>query len=243
MVASAALGAGFMSLAPRSLLRRMRSVLERSFKCVDCSFKNRHDIRTMNRPREFQEEEVLDRALMAFWRLGYDACSIGHLVKSTGLQRQSLYNGFGDKDALFLAVLKRYEQHSAAELSQLDRPETKLSDLRAYMERVLVIQASRGCGACLLVRTAFGPQIREPRVRKAVTAGAEAVRACFVRVIERAVLSGELPRDTDPEQCAAYLYTVLNGLAALTKTGGSAEQVSAVLTHTFSSIVRARSKR
>jgi TetR/AcrR family transcriptional regulator, transcriptional repressor for nem operon len=197
----------------------------------------------MNRPREFQEQEVLDRALVAFWRLGYDACSIGHLVKSTGLQRQSLYNGFGDKDGLFLAVLKRYEQHSAAELSHLEQPDAMLSDLRAYMERVLAIQATRGCGACLLVRTAFGPQIREPRVRKAVTAGAQAVRACFVRLIERAVLSGELPKDTDPEQCAAYLYTVLNGLAALTKTGGSAAHVAAVLTHTFSSITRSRPRR
>jgi TetR/AcrR family transcriptional repressor of nem operon len=192
----------------------------------------------MSRPREFQEEEVLDRALLAFWRLGYDACSIGHLVKATGLQRQSLYNGFGDKDGLFLAVLARYQQHSAAELAQLDLPEAKLSDVRGYMERVLAIQASRGCGACLLVRTAFGPQIREPRVRKAVTAGAQAVRACFVRVLERAVLAGELPKGTDAEQCAAYLYTVLNGLAALTKTGGSAEHVAAVLRHTFSSIAR-----
>lgn len=192
----------------------------------------------MSRPREFEEAEVLDRALVAFWRLGYDACSIGQLVKSTGLQRQSLYNTFGDKDALFLAVLKRYEQHSAAELAQLDRPDATLADVRAYMERVLAIQASRGCGACLLVRTAFGPQIREPRVRKAVTAGAQAVRECFVRVVERAVLSGDLPKDTEPESCAAYLYTVLNGLAALTRTGGNTHQVEEVLSHTFRSLER-----
>jgi TetR/AcrR family transcriptional regulator, transcriptional repressor for nem operon len=197
----------------------------------------------MSRPREFREEQVLDRALVAFWRLGYDACSIGHLVKSTGLQRQSIYNGFGDKDGLFLAVLNRYQHHSAAELSRLERPDSTLWDLRVYMERVLAIQAARGCGACLLVRTAFGPQIREPRVRKAVTAGAQAVRACFVRVIERAVLSGELADDTDPEQCAAYLYTVLNGIAALTKTGGSSEHVAAVLTHSFSSLACSRPRR
>jgi len=197
----------------------------------------------MNRPREFQEAEVLDRALMAFWRLGYDACSISDLVKSTGLQRQSLYNGFGDKDGLFLAVLKRYEQHSASELAKLENASAGLSDLRDYMERVLEIQATRGCGACLLVRTAFGPQIRNPRVKKLVTAGAQAVRECFVRVIERAVLSGELPAGTEPTHCAAYLYTVLNGLAALTRTGGSSEQAAAVLTHTFDSIARSRRAR
>lgn len=194
----------------------------------------------MSRPREFEEAEVLDRALAAFWRLGYDACSIDQLVKATGLQRQSLYNTFGDKDALFLAVLKRYEQHSAAELSQLDRADASLADVRAYMERVLAIQAARGCGACLLVRTAFGPQIRDPPVRKAVTAGARAVRECFVRVVERGALAGELPKGTDPESCAAYLYAVLNGLSALTRTGGSADQVAEVLSHTFRSLKRAR---
>ena len=197
----------------------------------------------MSRPREFDETEVLDRALLTFWRVGYDACSIRDLVKSTGLQRQSLYNGFGDKDALFLAVLKRYEQHSASALAELDRPEATLMDLRGYMEGVLAIQATRGCGACLLVRTAFGPQIRNPRVRKVITAGAEAVRACFVRVIQRAVLARQVPEQTEPEYCAAYLYTVLNGLAALIKTGGSSEQVAAVLDHTFASLSRARRTR
>jgi TetR/AcrR family transcriptional repressor of nem operon len=197
----------------------------------------------MSRPREFEEAEVLDLALAAFWRLGYEACSISELVKSTGLQRQSLYNSFGDKDALFLAVLKRYQQHSAAELAQLDRPDITLADLRAYMERVLAIQAARGCGACLLVRTAFGPQVREPRVRKAVTAGARAVRECFVRVVERAVRSGELPKDTEPESCAAYLYAVLNGLAALTRTGGEAHQAADVLDQTFRGLTHARSSR
>jgi TetR/AcrR family transcriptional regulator, transcriptional repressor for nem operon len=197
----------------------------------------------MSRPREFEPAEVLDRALIAFWRLGYDACSISQLVKATGLQRQSLYNGFGDKDALFLAVLERYAQHSAAELTQLDRSDATLADVRAYMERVLAIQTSRGCGACLLVRTAFGPKIREPRVRKAVTAGAQAVRECFVRVVERALLSGELPKGTEAESCAAYLYAVLNGLAALTRTGGNEHQVAEVLSHTFHSLTRVRGAR
>jgi len=193
----------------------------------------------MNRPRAFEEAEVLDRALAVFWRLGYDACSIQDLTKATGLQRQSLYNAFGDKDALFLAVLRRYEEHSAAELKKLEHSPSALVSLRRYMEDVLAIQATRGCGACLLVRTAFGPQIRNARVKKVVTSGAQSVRDCFVRVIARAVRSGEVSDDTDPAQCAAYLYTVLNGLAALAKTGGSDAQVASVLTRAFDSIAGA----
>ncbi len=193
---------------------------------------------SVSRPREFDETEVLDRALEAFWRLGYDSCSIEHLVKVTRLQRQSLYNHFGGKDGLFLAVLGRYREHSKNELANLHRPEARLADLRTYMERVLTVQTRRGCGACLLVRTSFGPQIREARVRKVITAGAEEVRNAFVRLTERAVALGEVPVETDPQQCAAYLYTVLNGLAALAATG-AAQQVTAVLDHTFQSLTRA----
>ena len=188
---------------------------------------------SVNRPRDFLEDEVLDRALMAFWRLGYEACSITQLVKYTGVQRQSLYNSFGDKDGLFLAVLKRYEAHSAAELAALRTPEATLSDVRRYMERVLGIQSARGCGACLLVQTAYGTQIRNARVRRVVMSGASAVRAGFVGAIERAVRRGELPERTHVEQYAAYLYAVLNGLSALRRTGGSDEQVAAVLNQVF----------
>lgn len=190
----------------------------------------------MNRPRQFEDPEVLDRALLAFWRLGYDSCSVSDLVECTGLQRQSLYNAFGDKHGLFLAVLKRYQHHSAAELAALDAPHAGMAELREYMERVLAIQSSRGCGACLLVRTAFGPGIRDVRVRKAVFAGAQAVRGAFERLIERAVASGELPSRTDPVVCAAYLYSVLNGVSALMRTGGVADQARRVLSHAFSSI-------
>jgi TetR/AcrR family transcriptional regulator, transcriptional repressor for nem operon len=192
----------------------------------------------VSRPREFDETEVLDRALAAFWLLGYDACSIEHLVKVTRVQRQSLYNRFGGKNGLFLAVLGRYREHSKKELDNLSRPEAGLAELRDYMERVLNIQTSRGCGACLLVRTSFGPQIREARVRKVVTTGAEEVRSAFMRLAERAVALGEMPVGTDPQQCAAYLYTVLNGLAALSATG-AAQHVTMVLDRTFQSLTGA----
>ena len=58
----------------------------------------------MARQREFDREEVLDRALEAFWARGYEATSIQELVDCMGLQRGSLYNTFGDKHGLFVAA-------------------------------------------------------------------------------------------------------------------------------------------
>ncbi len=61
----------------------------------------------MARPRNFNEDDVIDRAAKAFGRLGYAACSVDDLVEATGLQRGSLYKVFGSKRGLFETVLKR----------------------------------------------------------------------------------------------------------------------------------------
>ncbi|HRV92857.1 MAG TPA: helix-turn-helix domain-containing protein, partial [Anaerolineae bacterium] len=60
----------------------------------------------MARPREFDENEVLDKAMDLFWQKGYEATSIQELLTAMGISRGSLYDAFGDKHALFLAVLE-----------------------------------------------------------------------------------------------------------------------------------------
>ncbi len=62
----------------------------------------------MARPREFDEQVVLDRALETFWSKGYDGTSVEDLVEATGLRRASLYGAFGDKEQLFTKVLDHY---------------------------------------------------------------------------------------------------------------------------------------
>lgn len=61
----------------------------------------------MARPRNFDEDDVIDRAAAAFGRLGYAACSVDDLVDATGLQRGSLYKVFGSKRGLFEQVLRK----------------------------------------------------------------------------------------------------------------------------------------
>lgn len=190
----------------------------------------------MPRPREFEEHEVLDRALNVFWRLGYDGSAVSDLVTATGLQRQSLYNAFGDKQGLFVATLARYRQHVSESLVELGREDADIAALRRYMERVLEAQRKGGFGACLLVKSAFGDGPRDPRVRAAIEAGAGAVRNAFAGVIERLRNAGQLRSTVDPVATASYLYTVLNGLSALARTGGKPRQIADVLTLTFNSL-------
>ena len=78
----------------------------------------------MARPKSFDEEAVLDQAVQLFWERGYEGTSLADLEAHLGLGRQSLYNSFGDKHALFLKALDRYRRDiGGAALAQLNAPD------------------------------------------------------------------------------------------------------------------------
>ena len=66
----------------------------------------------MARPREFDEEAVLDAAVQCFWANGYEGASVRELASSMGIAGASLYNAFGDKQALYQRALARYVEQS-----------------------------------------------------------------------------------------------------------------------------------
>ncbi|WP_246772684.1 TetR/AcrR family transcriptional regulator [Paenibacillus polymyxa] len=68
----------------------------------------------MSRSKEFDETEVLDKAMQLFWEQGYEKTSMTDLVKHMGIHRRSLYDTFGDKHTLFLMALDRYDNTSVS---------------------------------------------------------------------------------------------------------------------------------
>lgn len=190
----------------------------------------------MARPTEYDRTEIVDQALRAFWQRGVDGCSIQNLVDATGLKRQSLYNAFGDKDGLFAAVLERYQELINAELSVLDATDANLETLKQFFRISLQTQQQEGQGACLLVATAFGPYAADPKINFAITAGADALRRCITSFITRRQSAGEIDPSINPAATSAYLYSVLNGLSALARTGGSPTDIETSLEFAFKSL-------
>src|SRR6185437_10473382 len=86
------------------------------------------------RPRSFDRDDALKRAMMAFWKYGYDATSIALLTEAMGIGAPSLYAAFGDKRALFDEALDCYARTYGAFILQSVREET---DARAAVERLL----------------------------------------------------------------------------------------------------------
>lgn len=183
----------------------------------------------MARPVEFDRESVLDAALSTFWTFGHAACSLQMLVDATGLNRQSIYNAFGDKDGLFRASLDHYAAKLSAQCATIEAAQADPSDLRAFILGNLSIQQTLGPGACFIVVTAFSPQAADPRIKPALEAGAQRVRQALEVFLQAAAARGALDPRFTPQSGAAHLYALMNGLSALAQTGSPAAQVETTL--------------
>src|SRR5215470_17599780 len=110
----------------------------------------------MGRPREFDVDQALERALQVFWRKGYEGASLPDLTQAMGINRPSLYAAFGNKEALFRKALDRYAEGPAAYLgAALNEPTA-----RAIAERLLhgtsdLVTDPRNPRGCLIVHGAL----------------------------------------------------------------------------------------
>jgi len=171
----------------------------------------------MARPKEFDRDEALDRALDVFWTKGFDATSVQDLVEATGVQRQSLYDTFGDKGSLYLAALDRYSERSEEWARALERPaESPLTVLRQTFIQI-AHDASTGSRGCLLVHAAQERAGAEPAVRDCVQAGIQRLERAFTTLVKHAQAAGEISSQIDARGAARTLVTLLWGFRAMTR--------------------------
>ncbi|MEV7682121.1 TetR/AcrR family transcriptional regulator [Streptomyces sp. NPDC088341] len=174
----------------------------------------------MGRPREFDIDEALERAMQVFWERGYEGASLSDLTKAMGITKPSLYAAFGNKEELFRKALERYTEGPAD-----------------YGTRALEEPTARGVAEAILrgaVRTTTRPG--SPAgclVVQGALASSDAGRPAHDMLVEwrndsglrleerfrRAVDEGDLPRDADPRQLARYVMTVTFGIAVQAADG------------------------
>jgi AcrR family transcriptional regulator len=182
----------------------------------------------LGRPRAFDPEKALHRAMLVFWRKGYLGASLSDLTDAMGINRPSLYAAFGNKDSLFHKALDRYAKGPSSYLSEALREPTA----RAVVERLLhgvvnLLSDPRTPVTCMWVHGALshgdGPLRGEFAAQRAA-AQAE-LRARF----KRAVIDGDLPRDVDTDTLARYVQTVNFGLTVQASTGATRKELLRVV--------------
>lgn len=175
----------------------------------------------LGRPRAFEVDRALDRALHVFWRNGYEGTSLSELTKAMRINRPSLYAAFGNKEALFRKALDRY---SKGPLAYFDGA-LKSPTARAVAERLLrgtieLLTNPRTPQGCFIVQSALACGAAADSIRKALAARRDAGEAALRRRFQRAKREGDLPANADPADLARYITTVVHGMAV--KGAGSA---------------------
>src|SRR5690349_17002162 len=108
----------------------------------------------MVRTKQFDKHAALDQAMELFWERGYHATSIQDLVDTLGVNRQSLYDTYGGKDALFLAALERYRDLQAVPMRRsLERDAPAIEVLREFLGSFIDNALSPGFKGCFMANT------------------------------------------------------------------------------------------
>lgn len=183
----------------------------------------------MPRPREFDRDEAIERAMAVFWEHGYDGTSTEQLLQAMGIGRQSMYAAFGDKHGLYLAALERYQARQGADL--LERLRAVASPLGAIEDILLGVAGdtaegrSRGCFGIQSIIEMAG---RDPEVVTLARSATALCEAAFERMVAEAKRRGEVGAHVDARSAGRFLLSTLQGLRVSARTGATPEALRAV---------------
>jgi AcrR family transcriptional regulator len=176
----------------------------------------------IGRPREFDTSEAIDKAMLLFWRKGYEGTSIADLAEALGITRPSLYAAFGNKEQLFRRVLDRYDEGTAEFLSA----SLNLPTAREVVEGMLRGAANfHGRPAnppgCLMVHGALVGSDESDPLRQETRNRRARLREAIRKRLEDAAAEGDLPEGADPEALARYIVAVMRGMAVEAASGAN----------------------
>lgn len=184
----------------------------------------------IGRPREFDTDKALDRALEVFWRRGYEGATLLELTEAMGINRPSMYAAFGNKEQLFRLCLDRYANGPASYIFQaLERPTA-----REVVERLLRGVLELSCDSnhpagCLMVQGALACGETAETIRKELIAHRAAGLDRIRRRLEQANRDGDLPKGVNCADAARFIVTVIQGLGVQAASGATRKELQGVV--------------
>jgi len=174
---------------------------------------------TTGRPRSFEHQEVLDRALELFWRNGYRATTTRELEQHLGLSQSSIYNAFGSKRGLLLAALTSYEDRITSELLvPLEAAENGLDGVDQFFDSLTQWVTHDGKRGCMIINLMAEDAGENEGITKRTRAYRERVRSALEKALTRSNVS-------DAPSRADLLYGMVLGLNIAARGGGLSAEV------------------
>lgn len=182
----------------------------------------------MARPKEFDRQIALDKAMSLFWTQGYEATTMTDLRKAMGIGRQSLYDTFGDKTQLFAEVLDQYVSRNDANVSELLDSDLGLAGIRSFLNARVRMLSSGVRRGCLMMNTCVERSPHDPVVASKIQVGLATMQQGFETALTQAVQEGQLPPEADVSTAAGFLTTQVAGMVVMAKNNATKQQLQAV---------------
>lgn len=185
------------------------------------------------RPRGFDRDQALTRALDVFWRRGYELASVAELCSAMGVNPPSLYAAFGNKSKLFLEAVDFYEhRYWDATWEALEvEPDIHQAVANFFDASARILLSPQAPCGCLVVLAAVSVSDASVEVREAIDALRLEGKALFVKRLKRAVKEGQLPAQTELKSLAGALNTMLEGLSIQARDGLSTPEMRRLAAH------------
>jgi AcrR family transcriptional regulator len=181
------------------------------------------------RPRAFDADVALERAMHVFWAKGYEGASLSDLTRAMRINRPSLYAAFGNKEELFRKVLDRYVDGPLAYFGKaLTAPKARDVIEQIFFGAANMAGDPRLPAGCLMVQGALAVGTAAGSVRKEAAGRRAGAEVALRRRLQRAKREGDLPKNADPAELARYAMTVLQGMAVQGADGASPYQLRRV---------------
>jgi AcrR family transcriptional regulator len=185
---------------------------------------------TIGRPREFDVDEALERAMVVFWEQGYEGASLTDLTAAMGITRTSMYAAFGNKEDLFRKALDRYSAGPAGYVARALEEPTAREVAAAFLHGGVdtTTEPDRPHG-CLTVQGALAAAPADRAIRDALSDWRNNACARLHDRFQRAKDEGDLPPTSDPALLARLVATVASGIAVQAAGGAGRDELHRVV--------------
>jgi AcrR family transcriptional regulator len=178
------------------------------------------------RPRGFDYDEALDRAMHVFWRKGFEGASLNDLTAAMGIQPASLYKAFGNKRTLFEKALARYLAGPVAFVHDaLNEPTAYEVADRILRQTAEFLTEGRSRRGCMTIQAALASGVEGEPIRRKLIALRVKEQDALRRRFERAKSEGDLPNDADAADLARLIIALYQGMTVQAINGASREDL------------------
>jgi AcrR family transcriptional regulator len=197
------------------------------------------------RPRAYQPEVALGKALDLFRKDGFAATSLDDLSAATGMNRPSLYGAFGDKRELYIKSYARYRADARAAMADIFRTDAPIRKRLARIFAValdIYLSGDEGPRGCFTVMTAASEAVADPEIRTMVLEGFAELDKAFASCFRLAIENGELPKTSDPKILAHLASATIHTLAIRARARVPRKELEAIVQGTIDVICGAALK-